>query len=92
MSIATAAGITLAYSMAGGLTGVLLTDLVQFAVAIVGSVAAAAWLVGLPEVGGLAGVMTHPAAVPRLALLPDPATVPFDAFLAAFLLPLGVQW
>ena len=92
VSVATAAGITLAYSMAGGLTGVLLTDLVQFAVAIVGSVAAAAWLVGLPEVGGLAGVVTHPAVVPRLALLPDPATVPFDAFLTAFLLPLGVQW
>jgi SSS family solute:Na+ symporter len=91
-TVATAAGITLVYSMVGGLTGVLLTDLVQFAVAMVGSVAAAAWLVGLPEVGGLAALVAHPAVVPRLALLPDPATVPFDALLTAFLLPLGVQW
>lgn len=92
VSVATAAGITLAYSMAGGLTGVLLTDLVQFAVAMVGSVAAAVWLVGLPEVGGLAAVVAHPEVAPRLALLPDPAAVPFDALVTAFLLPLGVQW
>ncbi|MBM4011577.1 MAG: Na+:solute symporter [Planctomycetes bacterium] len=92
VSVATAAGITLAYSMAGGLTGVLLTDLVQFAVAMAGSVAAAAWIVGLPDVGGLAAVVSHPAVAPRLALLPDPAAVSFDALLTAFLLPLGVQW
>ena len=40
VTVATAAGITLAYSMVGGLTGVLLTDLVQFVVAMVGSAAA----------------------------------------------------
>jgi len=92
VSVTTAAGITLAYSMAGGLTGVLLTDLVQFGVAMVGSVAAAVYLVGLPEVGGLAALVSHPEVAPRLALLPDPARVPFDALLTAFLLPLGVQW
>jgi len=92
VSVTTAAGITLAYSMAGGLTGVLLTDLVQFGVAMAGSVAAAVYLVGLPEVGGLTALVSHPAVAPRLALLPDPATVPFDALLTAFLLPLGVQW
>ena len=92
VSVATAAAVTLAYSMAGGLTGVLLTDLVQFAVAITGSVAAAAWLVSLSDVGGLAAVVNHPHVVPRLAMLPDPGSVPFDALLTAFLLPLGVQW
>jgi Na+/proline symporter len=60
VTVATAAGITLAYSMVGGLTGVLLTDLVQFAVAMVGSAAAAAYLVGLPEVGGLAALVARP--------------------------------
>lgn len=92
VSVTTAAGVTLAYSMAGGLTGVLLTDLVQFGVAMVGSVAAAVYLVGLPEVGGIAALVSHPEVAPRLALLPDPAAVPFDALLTAFLLPLGVQW
>ncbi|MFM7244877.1 MAG: sodium:solute symporter family transporter, partial [Planctomycetaceae bacterium] len=91
-TVATAAGVTLAYSLVGGLTGVLLTDLVQFAVAMVGSAAAAAYLVGLPEVGGLAALVAHPEVAPRLALLPDPGAVPFDALLTAFLLPLGVQW
>lgn len=91
-TVATAAGVTLAYSLVGGLTGVLLTDLVQFAVAMVGSAAAAAYLVGLPEVGGLAALVAHPHVTPRLALLPDPAVVSFDALLTAFLLPLGVQW
>lgn len=51
-SVVVAAGITLAYSAAGGLTGVLLTDLVQFVIAVVGAAAAAVWLVNLPEVGG----------------------------------------
>jgi len=92
VSVTTAAGVTLAYSMVGGLKGVLLTDLVQFAVAIVGSVAAAAYLVGLPEVGGLEALLAHPEVGPRSALLPDPSAVSFDALLTAFLLPLGVQW
>ena len=92
VTVATAAGITLAYSMVGGLTGVLLTDLVQFAVAMVGSAAAAAYLVGLPEVGGLAALVARPEVAAQMPLIPDPATVPFDALLTAFLLPLGVQW
>jgi hypothetical protein len=49
-SILIASVITVSYSMVGGLTGVLLTDLVQFVVAMVGSVWAAHFIVGLPEV------------------------------------------
>ena len=92
VSVVTAAGVTLAYSLVGGLTGVLLTDLVQFGVAIIGSAAAAAYLVGLPEIGGLAALVSQPEVAARMALLPDPSTVSFDALLTAFLLPLGVQW
>lgn len=91
-TVATAAGVTLLYSMAGGLKGVLLADLVQFAVAVLGSTAAAAYLVSLPEVGGLSALMARPEILPKMSFFPDPATVSIDALLTAFLLPLCVQW
>lgn len=91
-SVAVAAGITLVYSTAGGLTGVLLTDLVQFAIAVVGAVAAAVWLVNLPEVGGLGPLLARPEVAAKLPLVPDVATATRDVLIAAILLPLLVQW
>jgi SSS family solute:Na+ symporter len=91
-SILIASTITVAYSMAGGLTGVLITDLVQFAMAMVGSVWAAHYIVGLPEIGGLAKLVTHPDVVPKLAMMPPLADLHKEAYLAVFLLPLLVQW
>jgi len=91
-SILIASVITVAYSAAGGLTGVLLTDLVQFLVAMVGSVWAAVFVLGLPEVGGLAKLVAHPEVVPHLAMVPDFGEFRGDAFMAVFLFPLLVQW
>lgn len=91
-SVAVAAGVTLAYSAAGGLTGVLVTDLVQFVIAVVGAVAAAAYLVNLPEVGGLAALMARPELAAKLPLVPDVATTARDVILAAIVPPLVVQW
>lgn len=91
-SILIASTITVAYSMVGGLTGVLITDLVQFLMAMVGSVWAAHYIVGLPEIGGLAQLVTHPDVLPKLALMPDLADLHKEAYLAVFLLPLLVQW
>jgi SSS family solute:Na+ symporter len=91
-SVAVAAGVTLAYSAAGGLTGVLVTDLLQFAIALVGAVAAAVHLVNLPEVGGLWALMARPEVVAKLPLVPDFATTSRDVILAAIVLPLVVQW
>ena len=91
-SLAVAATVTLAYSAAGGLTGVLFTDLVQFVIAVVGAVAAAAYLVNLPEVGGLGALMARPEVVAKLPLVPDLATTARDVLLAAIVLPLVVQW
>ncbi|NMC42358.1 MAG: Na+:solute symporter, partial [candidate division Zixibacteria bacterium] len=45
--------ITVIYSALGGLRGVLITDFLQFVVAMAGSIAAAIWVLGLPQVGGL---------------------------------------
>lgn len=91
-SVTVAAGITLAYSAAGGLTGVLLTDLVQFVIAVIGATAAAVWLVNIPEVGGLAALVARPEVAARLPLVPDLTTVARDVVIAAVLLPLLVQW
>lgn len=91
-SILIASVITVAYSMVGGLTGVLLTDLVQFGVAMVGSVWAARYILGLPEVGGLASLVARPEVQSKMALLPDFSQMHGEPFLALFLIPLMVQW
>ena len=82
--------ITLVYSVMGGLRAVILTDFVQFILAMVGSVWAAWWILDLPEVGGLDGLLNHPSVVPQLSLLPDLGDA--DAWIPMLLIPLAVQW
>lgn len=91
-SILIASVVTVAYSMVGGLTGVLLTDLVQFVIAMVGSVWAAHFIVGLPEIGGLANLVSRPEVQSKLAVIPPLSEIHNDAYLAVFVLPLLVQW
>jgi len=82
--------ITLAYSVLGGLRAVILTDFVPFVLAMVGSVWAACWILNLPAIGGLDGLLSHPAVVPQLDLLPDMSDP--DAWIPMLLIPLAVQW
>lgn len=82
--------VTVAYSMLGGLTGVLFTDLVQFGIAMAGSLAAAWYALSLPQVGGLSGLLSHPRVAERLALVPDFSDPAFAV--AVFVIPLAVQW
>ena len=83
-------GITALYAASSGLRGVVLTDVVQFVIAMAGAFAAAYYAVVQPEVGGLAGLFSHPNVTPRLSLLPDFSQ--WDAALAAFIIPVAVQW
>lgn len=91
-TIAIASVVTVAYSMVGGLTGVLLTDLVQFIIAMVGAVWAAVHVVNLPQVGGLSKLLAHPNVAGHLDLLPDLSKVSPETFGAVFLFPLLIQW
>ena len=91
-TVVVAATVTLAYSALGGLQGVLLTDLVQFGMAMVGSVAATVYLVRLPEVGGLAGMLAHEAVRQRTAFWPSLETMSWVDLAPVFLVPLLVQW
>ncbi|MDZ7374304.1 MAG: Na+:solute symporter [candidate division KSB1 bacterium] len=82
--------IVVIYSMLGGLRGVLVTDFVQFFIAMAGSLAAAVVVLGLPQVGGLANLLRHPNVAPRISILPDFSDT--SLVLTVFLVPLLVQW
>lgn len=82
--------LTAIYSTLGGLRGVLLTDFFQFAIAMIGAIGAAIYLINLPQVGGLSEMIQHPAVIPRLNMLPD--FNDRDALVTLLILPLAVQW
>src|SRR5258707_7283374 len=63
--------VTPLYAARSGLSGVVLTDMVQFVIAMIGAVLAAVVALRLPQVGGLSGLFAHPAVASRLSLLPD---------------------
>jgi Na+/proline symporter len=81
--------INVLFAATSGLWGVLVTDFLQFGVAMTGSVAAAVYALRQPEVGGLAGLAERidPAT---LGILPDWSDG--TAVLAIFVVPLAVQW
>ncbi len=89
-TVLVAGAVTVIYSATSGLWGVVVTDLLLFAIAMIGSVAAAYYALQQPEVGGLAGLVSNPALADKLSLLPDFT----DWRLAAsiFIIPLAVQW
>ena len=89
-TILIAGTVTVIYSSLGGLRGVLITDLIQFAMAMVGGVSAAVVALRLPEVGGLSGLLSHENVAEKLDLIPD-FSDPTHA-MAVFIIPLAVQW
>ena len=60
--------------------------------AMVGSVAATVYLVRLPEVGGLAGMLAHEAVRQRTTFWPSLETMSWVDLAPVFLVPLLVQW
>jgi Na+/proline symporter len=87
-----AASVTMVYSALGGLTGVLLTDLIQFTMAMVGSVGAAWYVLTMPEVGGLDGLMAHASVQEAMVFWPSFETMTWQQMLPAFIIPIAVQW
>jgi len=82
--------ITVAFTTLGGFLGVVITDLLLFVVSMAGAVAAAWVAVNLPEVGGLAALVSNPAIASRLSFLPDFSNR--DLTITVFVIPLAVQW
>jgi Na+/proline symporter len=89
-TVVLAALITAVYSTTAGLWGVVVTDLLLFVLAMVGSIAAAYYAVSQPSVGGLEGLVSNPAVKGKLSLLPDLSDP--TAMLAVLIVPLAVQW
>lgn len=85
-----AGGVTVIYSSLGGLLGVLLTDFIQFIIAMIGSVVAAYVAVNLPQIGGLHRLLSNPHIVERLSILPDFNNI--ETAVIIFIIPLTVQW
>ena len=85
-----AGAFTVLYSATSGLWGVVVTDLLLFVVAMIGSVAAAYYALIQPEVGGLSGLITSPELQGRLSLLPDFSD--WRTAATVFIIPVAVQW
>lgn len=78
------------YASLGGLKGVLITDFIQFLVAMVGSVWATIYIVNLPEINGIENLLTHKDVVNKLSFFPDFNNT--EALITLLIIPLAVQW
>jgi Na+/proline symporter len=77
------------FAATSGLWGVMVTDFLQFGIAMAGALAAAYFALQQPEVGGLAGLMER---IPpgTLSLVPDFGN--WSLTLTILIIPLTVQW
>ncbi len=82
--------IVVIYSSLGGLKGVLITDLIQFIIAMVGSVWATIYILNIPEIGGLQNLLQHENVVGKLNILPDFSNT--EMLITLFIIPFAVQW
>jgi Na+/proline symporter len=78
-----------AFAATSGLWGVLVTDFIQFGIAMTGSFAAAYFAVKQPEVGGLYGLFHH-LDPKMLGLLPDFGD--WGTALSVMIIPITIQW
>ncbi len=82
--------ITVIYSSLGGLRSVIITDLIQFFLAMIGSIWACLYVLNLEEIGSLTQLISHVNVVDKISFLPD-----FDNkenLITIFIIPIAVQW
>ncbi len=89
-TLSIACSITLIYSVLGGLKAVIITDFIQFTLAMIGSIWAMLYCLGLPEIGGLSNLISHENVIGKLSLIPDLSNP--DVWVPVLLVPLAVQW
>jgi solute:Na+ symporter, SSS family len=77
------------FAATSGLWGVLVTDFLQFGIAMTGSFAAAVYALRRPEVGGLDGLLAK-IDPSTLKMVPDLSN--WEVALPIFIVPLAVQW
>ena len=85
-----AGSITILYTYFGGLRAILVTDFVQFILAMIGSIWACIYLVNIEDVGGITALLSHENVVDKLSFFPswdDPSI-----YMPIIIVPLAVQW
>ncbi len=82
--------ITIIYSTIGGLKAVILTDFIQFILAMIGSIWACIYIVNLPEIGGLSNMLAHENVIDKISILPDMSDP--NIWIPVLIVPLAVQW
>jgi len=90
LTLLLAGSITLAYSAFGGLKAVVITDFVQFILAMIGSIWACIFLVNHEKVGGLTNLLADQRVLEKTNLLPDFSDP--SVWVPILLVPLAVQW
>ena len=90
LTLLIAGSITIVYSTLGGLKAVIITDFIQFILAMIGSIWAMLYILGLPQINGLNNLITHSSVMDKLSLIPDLSEP--DAWVPVLLVPLAVQW
>jgi SSS family solute:Na+ symporter len=81
--------LNVAFAATSGLWGVLVTDFIQFGIAMTGSFAAAYFALKQPEVGGLSGLFQK---VDKTALNLLPNFGDWSMTLSVLIIPIAVQW
>ena len=88
-TLAVCSVINVLFAASSGLWGVLVTDFLQFGIAMAGSVAAAIYALRRPEVGGLEGLVSR-IDPGTLHMIPDVRNP--EVAVPLLLVPLSVQW
>src|SRR5690554_2031236 len=78
------------YSAFGGLRGVLLTDFVQFIIAMVGSIWAAVYILDMPEIGGIDQLLAVPEVAEKSAMLTEFSN--HELLIPLFIIQLAMMW
>ena len=82
--------ITVIYSSLGGLRSVIVTDLIQFILAMIGSIWACVYVLNLNEIGGLNQLFSHVNVIDKINFLPDFNDK--ENLITIFIIPIAVQW
>ncbi len=85
-----AGGVTLVFSAVGGFRGVVYTDFILFFTAMTGSIGAAYYLINLPDVGGITGILTNEVVSSSVSIFPDLSDK--ELLWTLLIIPLAVQW
>jgi len=82
--------VTIVYSVLGGLRAVIITDFIQFILAMLGSVFAMFYILNLPEIGGIKNLVLHENVRGNLSLFPDFSDP--NSWVPVIFVPFAVQW